>query len=113
MRDEYDDVLAFLVDRLTRADHTWVGASSNAMVKQALLGTAYPDMLPMDRWDLARCEETYRRAPAVLQAKMLPTLELGRRAIREGGLHCRGCDTFGHSGTWRHLCSACREAQPA
>jgi hypothetical protein len=106
--------LDFLLERQLKPDHTWVGASSNAMLEQALTGTEDPATWPMDMGDLDRCEETYRRAPAYLQALMLPTLERFRRHVAEGGLYCKGCDnSIGHRSTRNGLCSKCWETAPS
>lgn len=100
----------FLLARMQHGDHTWVGRSSDAMVMQAINGTEEPTDWPFDKWDLARCEETYRRAPAHLKERMLHTLERFRRHIAEGGLYCKGCDNSkGHHYTIRGYCQGCAE----
>lgn len=101
---------AFLLDRHLHGDHTWVGASSDAMLSQALTGADEAMYWPSDNADLNRCEETYRRAPEHLQARMLPTLERFRRHVAEGGLYCRGCDnSIGHWSTFHGFCPKCQE----
>ena len=97
----------FLTERLARPDPSWVGRSSNAMVAQALAGSRHPAEWPMDKDDLARCEETYRRAPTHLQREMFITLLRFRAHVRVGGLHCEGCDTSGHTFLREKLCRAC------
>lgn len=98
----------FLLDRMQNGDHTWVGISSDAMVMQVITGAEEPARWPSDVWDLARCEETYKRAPEHLKPAMLKTLLRFRRHIEEGGLYCKGCDNSkGHHYTIRGYCRAC------
>lgn len=98
----------FLLERVVSGDHTWVGMSSDAMLWHAIMrADGYPDWWPADEHDLARCEETYRRAPLHLKRRMLHILKQFRRHVAEGGLYCVGCDTNGHRGTIGGRCNAC------
>jgi hypothetical protein len=63
---------------------TYVGISSNAMLRQALVsGTKVSDgEFPHDLDDLSRCLMTFASAPRHLQERMLPTLELYIQAVK-------------------------------
>lgn len=55
--------------------HSWVGISSNAMVKEAVAGTPIDKFdYPHDLGDLSRCCATFAAAPWDLKQKMLPRL---------------------------------------
>lgn len=109
------EITQFLALRMIQRDPSWVGLSSDAMVAQAITGGEHPRYWPADQGDLARCEETYRRAPTSLQERMLPTLKRFRRHLAQGGsIYCYGCDTSGHSSAQRNLCESCwAERRPA
>lgn len=75
----------YLVDRICTANDLadrsdLIGRSSTAMLAAALTGEPVTAE-PLDVWDLNRCERTYERAPAHLQAAMLPTLERFRAKV--------------------------------
>lgn len=77
---ERDFLVARMVDR--RDGVSWVGISSDAMTVAAITAQRVREVdWPRDRGDLWRCEETYRRAPAHLQARMLPILERFRAHV--------------------------------
>jgi hypothetical protein len=102
----------FFLRRAIYGDWTWVGLSSNAMLAQAVTGADRPTEYPRDSADLARCEKTYELAPEHLKPRMLRTLGLFRRMVKEGGLlWCFTCDHGGHSTTWSDLCE--RHAEEA
>lgn len=63
----------FLLERLRDRSYTWCGLSSDALVISAITGTAVR-YAPSDWPDYWRCENTVRRAPAHLAARMLDTL---------------------------------------
>ena len=107
MSDTVTETFEFLAERLAKPDSSWVGASSNAMVAQALDGSRHPAEWPMDKYDLARCEETYRRAPIHLQRKMFITLARFRAHVTVGGLYCEGCNTSGHTSLRKKRCLVC------
>jgi hypothetical protein len=99
----------YLIDRLYGGSEL-VGQSSTALLQHAISGAeGLPDRYPHDKGDLGRCEETYRRAPAHLQARMLAPLEIWREYVASGakGLFCYGCRTGGHGVTVHNLCESC------
>lgn len=64
----------FLLARTIDGNSDWVGRSSNELIRCAVNGDRPNHIWPLDREDLARCEETYERAPRHLQRRMEPTL---------------------------------------
>lgn len=64
------------------------GLSSEALAWHGVTGAPLFDALgrvalPHDKWDLGRCERMVASAPAVLQERMIPTLEAWRRHVEE------------------------------
>lgn len=67
----------FLFNRLIhpREGKSWVGRSSNEMVRVAITGERIDGFnYPLDQGDLDRCVQTYERAPEHLKERMLPIL---------------------------------------
>lgn len=72
----------FLLDRTLNGDWTFVGRSSDELVRVAFEGgDAREHHYPLDHGDLRRCEQTYQRAPRHLKWRMRPTLRKFREHV--------------------------------
>lgn len=79
---QYVEERNFFRERCLHPDHTWVGASSDALLRYAVEGGAQPDRWPLDEGDLDRCRQTVERAPEHLAVEMRPWLARFERNVK-------------------------------